>query len=389
VGIYNRDYYRETSFAESIPQVCKWLIIANVVVFLLQIFITRPTTPKDLQALIERERPPAAKNRKTDTKPDADRDAAPSRSAEPSATSAKRDAMKQKSASKTSADSKSPRDEKAKPSDKEIPSDTEDQEDQEALAAAMLPSVSVVQEWFELDAYKVVRQGQVWRLLTYAFCHDRFGVWHIVFNMLFLYYFGRMLEPLYGSREFLIFYMTAAVVSGLCYMGLCLFTHQATPAIGASGAVMAVVVLYAIHHPREKICVFMLFPIEIRWLVLIYLIYDLHPVLLALSGTPMYTGVANAAHLGGAAFGYLYWRWGGRLEDIWDRASRRGRLARARLSGNMRLYRPIEDADRDELDTLVDGILEKIHKHGRESLSPRERAALNAAAEKYKEKGKA
>ena len=169
------------------------------------------------------------------------------------------------------------------------------------------------------------------------FCHDRFGVWHILFNMLFLYWFGRMLEPLYGSREFLLFYLTAAVVASLCYVGLDLFTRHSVPAIGASVAAMAVVVLYAIHHPREKIYVFMMIPIEIRWLVALYIIIDLHPVLLALLGTPMYTGVANAAHLGGAAFGFLYWRYHLRLEDAWDRMARLG--YRWRLPRNIRLHR--------------------------------------------------
>jgi hypothetical protein len=152
---------------------------------------------------------------------------------------------------------------------------------------------------------------------------------------------------------------------------------------------MAVVVLYAIHHPREKIYVFMMIPIEIRWLVLIYVILDLHPVLLALSGTPVETGVANAAHLGGAAFGFLYWRWGLRLENHWDRITRRGRLIRLRLTRDVRLYRPADEPEHDrtgpdELDELVDAILAKIHDHGRESLTERERHVLKTAAERYK-----
>jgi len=49
--------------------------------------------------------------------------------------------------------------------------------------------VSLVQEWFELDTRKLLR-GQVWRLLTHAFCHERAGIWHILFNMLFLYWWA-------------------------------------------------------------------------------------------------------------------------------------------------------------------------------------------------------
>ena len=375
MGIYNRDYYRESTFSDRIPEVCKYLIIANVVVFLLQIFITRPATLRDVKAVRERERQADSENKRPDkSKKPTDPQAAPPQAAP--------------SGGKGTAEKDSVPNKDARPREKDEQSDDESEESDDAFLAIM-PPVSVVQEWFELDPQKVVH-GQLWRLVTYAFCHDRLGVWHIVFNMLFLFYFGRMLEPLYGSKEFLIFYLTAAVISGLCHIALGLFTHRLTPAIGASGAVMAVVVLYAILHPREKFYIFMLIPIEIRWLVIIYVIYDLHPVLLALAGTPVPTGVANAAHLGGAAFGYLYWRWGGRLEDIWDRGARRGKLLRARLAGNVRLHRePDDDYDgkskRDELDALVDGILAKVHKHGRESLTKRERAVLQAAAERYKD----
>src|SRR5947209_4876954 len=74
--------------------------------------------------------------------------------------------------------------------------------------------VSVVTEWCELDTKKVIYNGQVWRLLTHAFCHDwRGGIWHIFFNMLILYWFGCTIEAMYGAREFLLFYLTAALIA--------------------------------------------------------------------------------------------------------------------------------------------------------------------------------
>lgn len=70
-----------------------------------------------------------------------------------------------------------------------------------------LPKVSVVEEWFQLDTAKVVYGGQIWRLMTSAFCHDRFGVWQIAINLCLLFFFGRTIESLYGSKEFLLFYL--------------------------------------------------------------------------------------------------------------------------------------------------------------------------------------
>src|SRR5438046_4692463 len=129
--------------------------------------------------------------------------------------------------------------------------------------------VSILQEWLELDTKKVVFHGQLWRLLTHAFCHDRYGVFHIVFNMLFLYIFGCTLESMYGSREFLLFYLVAAVVGGLAYFFLELYTSSSIPGVGSSGAVMAVTMLYCWHFPRETIRVFWAVRVEIRWLILI------------------------------------------------------------------------------------------------------------------------
>ena len=78
-------------------------------------------------------------------------------------------------------------------------------EDDMDAAAAMLPTVSVVEEWFELDPEQGRPPGQIWRLLTCAFCHDRFSVFHILFNMLFLYSFGHMWNRFTDRRSFCSF----------------------------------------------------------------------------------------------------------------------------------------------------------------------------------------
>jgi membrane associated rhomboid family serine protease len=331
MGIENRDWYRATGYSgdwtlESAPA-CKYLIIATVVVFVLQIFLVRPPTPDELRKTWRDEVPWAGEVEPGDEGP-------------------------------------------------EIP-----EEMLRSLPDTM--QVSVVQEWLQLQTDKVLYRGQVWRLVTCAFCHDRFGVWHILVNMLFLYWFGRTLEPMYGSREFLYFYLTAAVVASLSYVGLDLALHQSTPAIGASGAVMAVVMLYAIHFPRERLYVFMFLPIEIRWLVAIYLIYDLHPILLALAGTGIPDGVAHAAHVGGLAFGFIYWRYGLRLDDFFSRVGNRRWLRRLGSRRRIRLYRPPREPAGD-LDTLVDTILDKVRDEGRESLTDVEREVLRIAGERYR-----
>jgi membrane associated rhomboid family serine protease len=243
--------------------------------------------------------------------------------------------------------------------------------------------VSLIQEWFELDTNKVVWGGQVWRLLTHAFCHDRYSLFHILLNMLCLYWFGGTLETMYGGREFLLFYLTAAVVAALAFVGLDLYTGSSIPAIGASGAVMAVMMLYTMHFPHQTILIFWVLPVEMRWVMALYAIWDLHPVLLALAGDRYFTGVAHAAHLGGLVFGFLYAHYQWRLEPLLDRV----RQLRGRRKPRLRLVSVPDVSPPDEPNAgmdRVDELLQKICDTGRSSLTQEELAVLQKASERLK-----
>jgi membrane associated rhomboid family serine protease len=228
-----------------------------------------------------------------------------------------------------------------------------------------------------------VKSGQLRRLLPAAFCHDRYGIWHIVFNMLFLYWFGCTLESMYGSREFLFFYLTSAVVSSLAFVALDLYTGSRVPAIGASGAVLAVTMLYTMHFPFEEIRVFWFFPIQMRWIMLIYVIWDLHPVLLAVGGDHMMGGVAHAAHLGGLAFGFLYYKYQWRLDDLFSRFTFRMPIRRSRPRLRLAPHTIPEPMVEDDSER-VDALLAKIFESGEASLTDEERAVLKNASERRK-----
>src|SRR6516165_3924140 len=81
-----------------------------------------------------------------------------------------------------------------------------------------ITSLGAFTEALDLNAGQVLHQGQVWRLLTHAFLHSPTDIWHIVFNMLFLWWLGHELEEMYGSREFLTLYLLSAVVAGACFV---------------------------------------------------------------------------------------------------------------------------------------------------------------------------
>jgi membrane associated rhomboid family serine protease len=355
LGIENRDYTREGDYTgtlagwglDYISPVVKWLIVANVVVWLLQIFLTRPYTKEDWQANLQRM--PRAMREMYE--------------------------QQEKAAAKAR--------EKAKESSKGDDSQTVPTDELPPEFYWTQNRVSLVEEWLQLDTRQVIYRGQVWRLLTYAFCHERTSVFHILFNMIALFWFGVTLETMYGQREFLLFYLAGAIISGLAHVGLGLLTSSGAAAIGASGAVMAVLMLYAIHYPRNTIRIFWFFPLEVRWIVVLYVIYDLHPLLLELAGDQVFAGTAHAAHLGGLAFGFLYWKFDLHLERYWDKLPK---LRGAGLSQRREPIAPIRRSAEQQQDQQVDEILRKIADSGEASLSDQERRTLQRASERYRRK---
>ena len=238
---------------------------------------------------------------------------------------------------------------------------------------------SLIEEWGQLDLRKVM-SGQVWRLITCAFLHSRTNLFHIVFNMLIFFQFGRTLETLLGSRELLCLYLAAALASSLCYIGLDLVTGDIAPMIGASGAVLGVLAVFAVQFPRQILRLLGVFSIEARWLAIGITVIDLLPVLSALSGQGSSDGVAHAAHVGGLAFGYFYGtkRWiiypfFSGIERFWQ-AKRRG----------LKVVRPSIPAEppvkTQKLIDETDAILKKISEHGEASLTNAERKTLEKAS---------
>jgi len=239
-------------------------------------------------------------------------------------------------------------------------------------------------EWLGLSAPLIIQEWQVWRLLTYGVCHDVGSPMHILFNMLCLWWFGGVLEATYyGSREFLKFYLTSIVFSGLVSVVLELATGQRTFVIGASGGVLAAMTVFAFHQPHHKILLFFVIPVEIRWLVIGYAVFNLHPILLQLAGQNVPSDVAHAAHSGGLLYGYLYKRFGFQIGWLPSfRLPKKIAWPSMRSKPNIRLYDP--PGNDAELDQRVDEVLAKISSQGESSLSDNERELLKDASRRYK-----
>jgi membrane associated rhomboid family serine protease len=210
-----------------------------------------------------------------------------------------------------------------------------------------------------------------WTPVTYMFLHA--GLWHIFLNMLVLYFFGPRLEARIGSGHFIALYF----ISGLGGAALSLLMTPMVPIIGASAAVFGVILGYARYWPHDRVYIWVVLPIEARWLAI-------GMAALALFGGfgGFEPGVAHFAHLGGFAAGYLYLRWmqhRSPARRFKERASAPSEVARRRSEDEMlRRWASIRRDDLHEINrTEVDRLLDKVAREGPGSLTPDERACLD------------
>lgn len=158
-----------------------------------------------------------------------------------------------------------------------------------------------------LVPYAVVH-GWIFQLLTYSFLHA--GIWHIVFNMLWLWWFGATLETDWGAAKFLEFYAfcvlgAALVTVAVSYTGIGGVTPF-TSTVGASGGVLGILAAFGMLYGDQEIWLFPIpFSIRAKYFVIGIAFITL---LEALNATGAHRGdnVAYVAHLGGLLFGFLY-----------------------------------------------------------------------------------
>ena len=160
----------------------------------------------------------------------------------------------------------------------------------------------------------------IWQLITHMFMHADF--WHIFFNMYTLFIFGTVLERIWGTKKFLVFYFVTGIGAALMHMGVQFIQAQVfisegmwdayamlkmTPTVGASGAIYGVLIGYAMLFPDSVLTlVFPPISLKAKWFVLIFAAIELVTGVFG-----VYGNVAHFAHLGGMLFGWLlilYWK---------------------------------------------------------------------------------
>jgi membrane associated rhomboid family serine protease len=149
-----------------------------------------------------------------------------------------------------------------------------------------------------------------YQIATHMFTHGFF--FHIFFNMFALWMFGKELENYWGPKRFLFFYLVCGVGAAVAHLGVQYLTGSGAPAVGASGAVMGVLVAYAYLFPNTQLIIFPIpVPVKAKWAVMGYVAIDLFS---GVSGRG--DNVAHFAHLGGALTGFI-------LVLIWNKTGRK------------------------------------------------------------------
>jgi membrane associated rhomboid family serine protease len=243
------------------------------------------------------------------------------------------------------------------------------------------PDAGWFTDTFSLHADFLKRPWFFFQLLTYGFLHDVWFVQHIVFNMIALWFFGRSVEYRYGKREYLTYFLVSIVFAGATWVvAEYIARRQLLPIelLGASGGLMAILVLFCLNFPHQLLYVWGVFPIPAWVLAVVYVGMDL----MGTFGHQSDKGpnVAFTCHLGGALFAILYYQSGIRLERMLPSSSM---LQRLQPKPKLKVHDP-ESAE--ETDQAVDEILKKIQEHGRDSLTRRERRILEDASREYQKR---
>jgi len=251
-----------------------------------------------------------------------------------------------------------------------------------------------LQSWFVLpsDFSKLITQP--WGIITYAFLHG--GFWHILWNMVFLYVFSQYVLNLFSEKRLLTLYFLGAVAGGilfvLAYNLFPVFSDYQGYLLGASAAVNAIIVFIATYTPNSPIRI-LIFNLKLWHVAAFVVLRDL----LTLDISDNAGGLI--AHLGGAAFGYVYALQLAKGNDIglwWERIMDSitsffsGSSTQTKRTGNKRSRSKMRTVHKKKSTTSssksrlnkieqqqkIDAILDKISKSGYDSLSKAEKDFL-------------
>ncbi len=257
--------------------------------------------------------------------------------------------------------------------------------DGEVIGLAEGTMASAISYWFHFSTKKVIGGAELWRLVGFQFLHA--NEYHLLFNMVGLFFFGPLVERYLGGKRYLAFYLLCGMFGALLYLVLnlggyvlsemmgvaavpgLLFNATGTPLIGASAGVFGVLMAGAYLAPDVRVLLFFVIPMRLATLAWALVIISLLSVLWNLNNAG-----GEAAHLGGAAGGFYFIRHPQSLHGLFDFF---GKVDPTSKHFAVRRGSPGGSSGGT---TKVDRILDKISRKGLKSLTAREKKILEEAS---------
>lgn len=220
----------------------------------------------------------------------------------------------------------------------------------------------------------------IWQPFTYMFLHG--GWMHIFFNLLALWMFAGELELVWGRTKFIRYYMLSGLGAGLfiAFMNYIAFLKYGSSAvtIGASGAIYAILLAYAVLWPNREVLLYFLIPVKIKYLVIAFGLMEFFGTLSSSSGTG--GNISHIGHLGGIISGFILIKLmrrpavsGQNKISFFENLNKKNRLnAKKKVIDN-----------RIEAKRIIDELLGKIARSGMSSLTPDEKKKLEWARKHY------
>ncbi len=243
-----------------------------------------------------------------------------------------------------------------------------------------------VSDWLAVDGNTLLKPWMWWQFLTYGFAHDSSNHFHLLFNMIGLYVFGRDVEERMGRMEFLRFYLASVIVGGIVGAITHMLLGGLGGTIGASGAVIACAIMFACYFPHRELLLMMVLPIKAWVLAVLFVALDLAGAFGMLWQAEMMSNTAFTVHLAGAFFALAYYflGWSFRRFDFLGLANLPAFLRQRSRRMRLKIHDPDRQMERDEEE--ADRILAKIHEHGESSLTSGERKTLERYSRRQREK---
>jgi len=243
-----------------------------------------------------------------------------------------------------------------------------------------------VREYLAVPTYLPKLLYRFWTPFTYMFLHA--GFFHILFNMLWLYWMGRIFENFLSSKKLLFVYIAGGLAGAFLYiLSFNIFPAYAdarvvSAAVGASASVTAILIACATLVPNYTIFLMFLGPVKLKWIALFYLVIDI----LGITGD---NAGGYLSHIGGAIFGFVFIKalqngndWSKPFENLFKPKPKLKVVSRNQPTKSRYIKSDIPNQ------AVIDSILDKISKNGYNNLTATEKETLFKASAQHEEKEK-